>query len=677
MKQNPFKVIKATHLEDNNIVKYWVDIFNKETNQDSFKKLLSPETAAPMIILGSKGSGKTHVLRFYSYLAQKIRASYNNTTPLEQLKKEGFMSVYLELGNFAFQRFSSSSIPQKVLNEWYYYYLNIILTESFLEQIIDLMNSSQFNDFDMIKIDKLVENHFFDSEDIQIHSIEDLLRIIKKSHKSIDKKLSTINTTLDTSFDGLELLFDSGGNKFFDIVHYVMQSSKLLQNIRVVFLIDQLEDLSINQQIYTNTIIRHPKYNETISLRFAGRLHAIKTVNTLSDKEKILNAEVDIKYLENFMVDDNDSKKTHEDFSVRLCKNRLKNIINKKLSADHIKSSFSDYNLEKSLSKIISKHPLSKDRYYFKDLEIQLKKYDSQLGINSSSVNQIISNLSYPSNPLKEKTNIYLLYQQGWSKNKNLLDISTDIKQSLKVHLEGGKSLHSVSTIRHIQDNLQYQLLKRYHLPIYHCGFSSILNYTLLNPRSFINILKFMHEHCEFADEKLFFGDRVSCKVQNRAIREASEWFWSDAINDIENKDVIRMIKRLNEFLKKIRLTDKPYEKTLISFAYDDDNIDNAAREIIKSAQEHSLLIEDRDGKKAKNKSELLYKKFQINPMLTIKWDLPSQVGDTHEFSSYDINVLCLGSNDKWDEVVSKYIKPLNIPFNMSMQATLDFERDS
>lgn len=671
MKLNPFKVIKATNLQDDNIVKYWVDIFNSETEQNSFLKLLAPEVATPMIILGGKGSGKTHILRYYSYLAQKIRAFKNNKSPLEQIKDEGFISVYLELENFAFNRFSGSEIPEKNWNEWYYYYLNIILVEAFIEQIIDLQKLSDFNDFNISEIQELIDDKFF--EEIKLNSLLDLLKNIKKSHKEIDSKLSRISTGLETDFQGLSLLFNTSGHEFFNIVHTIMKSSNQLKDIRVVYLIDQLEDLSPEQQKYTNTLIRHSKHNETISLRFAGRLHAIKTVDTFSDKEKILNAEVEIKHLENFMIDDKDSKKTHEDFSIRLCQNRLQNVLKENFSKEKIKSSFKENNLEETIKRIIKKHPKSEDRFYFKELYNNLTKYSSQLGLSSAKINLIIENLSYPQDPLIEKKNIYLLYQAGWSKNLDLLKTSIEISESLKIFISRGNSkLHNTSTLKHIEDNLYYQLLKTYHLPIYHCGFSSILNYTLLNPRSFINILNFMHEHCEFADENLFYGEPISCKVQNRAIREASDWFWTDAINDIENKNEIRTVKRLTEFFKKVRLSDKPYEKTLISFAYDNNLVREETKYIIKGAQNHSLLLEDKDGKIPKNNSEQIYKKFQINPMLTIKWDLPSTVGDTHEFDATEIDTLCLGEDKDWEKITQKYIKPLSIPFKMSKQTILD-----
>ena len=94
MKLNPFKVIKATNLQDDNIVKYWVDIFNSETEQNSFLKLLAPEVATPMIILGGKGSGKTHILRYYSYLAQKSGLPKITNLHLNKLRKK-VLSVFI------------------------------------------------------------------------------------------------------------------------------------------------------------------------------------------------------------------------------------------------------------------------------------------------------------------------------------------------------------------------------------------------------------------------------------------------------------------------------------------------------------------------------------------------------------------------------------------------------
>ena len=46
---------------------FWVDI-----KEHGFYNLIKPETLMPMIIVGSKGSGKTHIMKYFSYELQKI-----------------------------------------------------------------------------------------------------------------------------------------------------------------------------------------------------------------------------------------------------------------------------------------------------------------------------------------------------------------------------------------------------------------------------------------------------------------------------------------------------------------------------------------------------------------------------------------------------------------------------
>ena len=93
MKINPFSNIKATHLSKKEIVDLWVDINNNEEEKANFEKIIEPSNPRPIFILGGKGSGKTHILRYFSYESQKIRAEINKISLLSQLQKEGYISV--------------------------------------------------------------------------------------------------------------------------------------------------------------------------------------------------------------------------------------------------------------------------------------------------------------------------------------------------------------------------------------------------------------------------------------------------------------------------------------------------------------------------------------------------------------------------------------------------------
>ena len=66
---NPFNITKAVDFNDQEINDYWVDIPSGE----GFAAMAKPTSPMPMLILGGKGSGKTHLMRYFSYPLQRIR----------------------------------------------------------------------------------------------------------------------------------------------------------------------------------------------------------------------------------------------------------------------------------------------------------------------------------------------------------------------------------------------------------------------------------------------------------------------------------------------------------------------------------------------------------------------------------------------------------------------------
>jgi hypothetical protein len=70
--ENPFGLTKANDLSDDQIQSLWVDIASQESPTSLFSagRFSSP---MPTFILGGKGSGKTHLMRYASYPLQKLR----------------------------------------------------------------------------------------------------------------------------------------------------------------------------------------------------------------------------------------------------------------------------------------------------------------------------------------------------------------------------------------------------------------------------------------------------------------------------------------------------------------------------------------------------------------------------------------------------------------------------
>lgn len=217
--------------------------------------------------------------------------------------------------------------------------------------------------------------------------------------------------------------------------------------------------------------------------------------------------------------------------------------------------------------------------------------------------------------------------------------------------------------MKHIENDLIFQLSRECSIPYLNCGFENILKYSSANPRNYMNILNHLYEKAEFYGESIFKREKpVSCKIQNMAIKEASIDCWEDATSDIKDYRIIRAAKRINSYFKRVRISNKISEKNLIAFSYRG-NLTKGARDILNDAVKHSLLNKKPRKKKEKNNTGEMLDIYYVNAMLTINWDLPITYGGVEQFDAHDIEILCFGDDSEWNKVANKYINKLNAPF--------------
>src|SRR5208337_4833244 len=98
VKPNPFEVTKAADFNDEEIAGYFVDI----PGPGGFGTLANPKSPMPMLIMGGKGSGKTHLMRYFSYPLQKLRHARDIVSGIQS---DGYVGVYLRCGGLNAVRF--------------------------------------------------------------------------------------------------------------------------------------------------------------------------------------------------------------------------------------------------------------------------------------------------------------------------------------------------------------------------------------------------------------------------------------------------------------------------------------------------------------------------------------------------------------------------------------------
>ena len=145
MKSNPFDITKAVDYTDNEIYKYWVDLDGQAS-----VKVMKPDSLMPMIIVGSKGSGKTHIMKYYSYELQKIRC----TKTKSKLSDEKFIGVYIRCSGFNASKFKGKGVSDDVWAMLYAYYWELWVGEritSMLKGIIQFEDDIDIDEQSIVK----------------------------------------------------------------------------------------------------------------------------------------------------------------------------------------------------------------------------------------------------------------------------------------------------------------------------------------------------------------------------------------------------------------------------------------------------------------------------------------------------------------------------------------------
>ena len=182
MIKNPFDVTKAVDYTDDDIYKYWVDL-DKEDN--GFEGLIEPQSLMPKIIVGSKGSGKTHVMKYFSYELQKIRCKAEAKSMQEGLANEKFIGVYIRCSGFNSDKFSGKGVPDEVWATLYSYFWELWIGERLLDILIDLRENGTLGEVDEPGIVTDILKLFLKYEN-GIHTFEELNDYFLRLQKNVD-----------------------------------------------------------------------------------------------------------------------------------------------------------------------------------------------------------------------------------------------------------------------------------------------------------------------------------------------------------------------------------------------------------------------------------------------------------------------------------------------------------
>ena len=635
---NPFSATRAADFTDKQIHDYWVDL----SSGGGFLEMINPRMELPMIILGSKGSGKTHVMRYLSFALQRLRYADNG---IAGIRNEGYVGIYMRCDGLNSARFRGKGQSDEKWANVFAYYMELWLGQMVVDACYEALKGTQVIVEQAGSIAAAVKDLFDTPAETFPDSVEDLGNHLRTLHKDLDAAINNcaITGTLDISIRA------SSGKLVFGLPQVFAAHIPELSNTAFVYLIDEFENLTEPQQKLINTLIRE-KRNPS-SFKIGARLYGLRTHSTFCADEEIKEGSE----YERLPLDVRlrNQKKGYREFARRLVIRRLttrRMLSNPPESDDEIKqflesafgTSDGDIVAKKETQFVIQKYS-KKERPYFRALRLGLERgREGQVVPNISSredIDTVIQHLSCYEFPLLEKLNCFILYQD-WNSKRNLLESSIAIQQDCESYVSTrAKGTQYHDKLLHWRADLLAQLLRECDQKQRYVGFDTFVDLSWGNPRHLLILLKHVLLWAAFKGEKPFGGKPISEGAQIEGVKEAADWFFRDArIPGKDGKLVQDAINRLGTVFRSVRYSDKPSECSLSTFSCDPAAATAETRRLIALAEKWSLLVDV--GVQPDRNSERIDRKLQINRMLAPRWDISSSRRGALVISGDDLNAV-------------------------------------
>jgi hypothetical protein len=617
---NPFDLNKASDFSDSEIASQWVDLAEAP---GGLLSILKPTLRMPMLLLGGKGSGKTHLMRYCSAPVQATRRGGDLARAIEE---DGYMGVYIRADAMNTDKFSEGKHMGFFWERLFGTYFELWLATTLIANFTEYVRSSN-HEFDEAEFTRSVVALFDIDVSDSFTDLKSLGNYLTKLRKEIDFSIN--NSHLRRTQSDVEIVF-STGNLIFGIPDLIARHTPSLRDTLIVYLIDEVENFTIEQQKFLNSLIRYRRGNATIKL--GARLYGIRTYETLGVGEPIKrDAEYERVELDRLL---RERRGDYLTLVNRLVEKRLRSV--GLIGGDDI-TSIDEYfvkldrdNYWKSVEADLLFDP-KKDRPFHVKLERDLINL---LNMKSNEARKIIEAISVPQHLFLEKAATFF-FRKNWPSTKDdALEVAQLASRQARALIdddkEEGAKLYQI--IGHFGSDILAQLYHDFRRRVPYAGFETMVDLSQGIVRNLLTNLKHIYRRSQFAGEEPFAGGAISIKSQSDGVRDGAAWFWEDAQPASDGLQVRDAVESLAVLFRTVRFSHAPAECDLCTFSVANETLTENSRLTLIVAENWSYLIRLSNGRKNKNRRSV-DEKFQLSPMLAPRWEVSE-----HRRGSIELN---------------------------------------
>ena len=601
---NPFlSRAKSNDLKHEEIKDLWIQ-YEGDPKHPGF------DARSPMatVVLGGKGSGKTHLFRYFSFPVQGLRYGCSDWT--EGLRTDGYLGIYSRADGLNGSRFANKGVDPEAWREVFRQYMELWLADGFLRTLISLVDHVA----DIDKCQAKVVSEFWRCLDIRPrrcpHTLSEFHAHLVDCRHRLDVAVN------EAAFDRTIQpdLVCTAGSLIFGLPRLLVQHVPSMGDMLISYYIDECENLLSYQQRYVNTLVRERSAPTTF--RIGARSYGMRTFATDSgDGEEIRDGsefnllQLDAHYRK--------VQKSYRKFAKQLLERRIEAVAES--STFRASADISDWFAPREKMLKESHH----EDHHIEKLRKQLARTGQSLFVTEK--------LRCTEDVILEKAAIFRFYQHVAKGNDNFADIASEICLEIKEALAGEKNKIS-SIVEHYSSDFAAQISehRRQRRQIDCSGLGDFITISEGLPRELLNVVGNVLSSASFRGETPIAKSSISIDSQRLGILDSAKRFYSNIPMAGKNGDLIhRSIFRLGELFRLNRFADKPIECSLIGFSVRLEALSPRAQEVIEEAEQRSFLLR---GIQNDRSTKQIWDKFYLNRLLCPIFDLGIAIRGLYRF---------------------------------------------
>lgn len=648
---NPFAPIRAADYTNEQINGLWVELGVNWTTT-----VLEPRSIVSKYILGSKGSGKTHLLRYHSYQVARLRAP--KSSGLSLIQDAGCLATFLRTTNMDAGRFELRDESEAALQQLFSVHLELRLFDLVIAALEDIQQTTVGHSFNDRALIEQLRPGVVDGEFAQVSTLAGLRTWVSRWLRAIDD--ATNNAAFTGRFD-LRLPFALG--------HLALPAGAALrkwhptfQTANLIYILDEIENLSPKQQEVLNTLVRYAEGR--VTFRLTGRLYARKTLATIANGEEnregseftVIRLDDTLRRMNNYAV-----------FATRFIAKRMGMSALQERGLDSSigfdpRAVFEEVPLEKYIERHAQPADESKFTRAFREALAKAKK-------PILSVQPVVTTLVDGLPPLFQRLNV-LLFCKRLKGRQRAETVASSIRAECEQFLLTGPSGKGsyATAVGHWKWDLFAQMCResrRRDASVPYAGFGTFVAMSSHNPRNLLVLLGKVYEIASFRGVDFTRGSRLSVDIQTEAAFEAARFcFDGDSNYGVKSDQAREAVSRLAELLRTARYALNIPEVSPLAISFDNDDLSVESRKTLESAFNYSLLFEIGDGRPDRN-TQRLNRKVQLSPMLSPRWGLPiGRRGDISVNGTMLNAIFDPSARQVFDILLRQHSVKWNLPFS-------------